>query len=63
MPMQGDRVRLIHYSDPYMTIRPGTEGTVTFVDARGTVFVRWDDGRILGLVPGTDRWLDLEEER
>ena len=63
MTMQGDRVRLIHYSDPYMTIRPGTEGTVTFVDARGTVFVRWDDGRCLGLVPGIDRWLRIEEER
>jgi hypothetical protein len=61
--MQGDRVRLIYFSDPFITIRPGSEGTVGFVDARGTVCVRWDDGRIIGLVPGIDRWLDLEEER
>jgi Domain of unknown function (DUF4314) len=36
----GDRVELIHTSDPYTRLTPGTRGTVTFIDDRGTVHVR-----------------------
>ena len=32
----------------------GTEGTVDFVDDMGTVFVRWDNGSHLGLIPDED---------
>lgn len=52
----GDRVRLIHTSDPYTHQKPGDEGTVSLVDAIGTVHVKWDDGGSLGLIYGEDRW-------
>lgn len=53
--MSGKRVRLIHCSDPWTKIKPGTEGTVTFIDDMGTLHVKWDDGSTLGMVAG-DRW-------
>ncbi len=46
----GDRVELVHTSDPYTRLTPGTRGAVTFIDDRGTVHVRWDDGSQLGMV-------------
>jgi hypothetical protein len=52
----GDRIRLVHTSDKHTDLRPGDEGNVTFVDDRGTVHARWDNGSTLGLVPGEDRW-------
>lgn len=54
--MKGQRVRLIHTSDPYTRLRSGTEGTVVLVDDMGTVHVKWDDGSSLGLVPREDAW-------
>jgi Domain of unknown function (DUF4314) len=50
----GDRVRVELCTDPYSPVERGTEGTVTLVDAMGTVHVDWDNGRTLGLVPGED---------
>src|SRR5262245_5489855 len=47
----GARVRLIATKDPHTRLAPGTEGTVDFVDDLGTVFVTWDNGSRLGLVP------------
>lgn len=34
--------------------RPGTRGTVTFVDDAGTIHVSWESGGNLGLIPGVD---------
>lgn len=45
----GRRVRLVRHNDPSAGLAPGTEGTVDSVDDVGTVHVRWDDGRVLGL--------------
>lgn len=58
---QGDRIRLIRCTDPYTTLQAGQRGTVTFVDAFGTVHVYWDDGHSLGLIPGVDEWETIEE--
>jgi len=58
-PLVGKRIRLEHCSDPYTRLRPGLEGTVSFVDDPGTVHVKWDDGSTLGLIPGEDRWTVL----
>lgn len=55
----GKRVRLVHTSDPYTRLRPGTEGTVTFVDDLGTVSVKWDDGSTLGMIRGEDSFTVL----
>ncbi len=55
--LQGKRVRLIHCNDPYTKLKPGTEGTVAFVDDMGTLFVDWDNGSNLGLCRDDgDRW-------
>ena len=51
----GDRVRLVYTSDPYTNLRPGAEGVVDDIDDIGTIFVRWDNGSYLGVVPGEDR--------
>lgn len=59
MTAVGQRVRLIRCSDPYTRIQPGTEGEVVFVDALGSVHVRWDDGSKLGLIPGEDSWQEV----
>jgi hypothetical protein len=50
----GDRVEIIRCYDAYTKLKRGTQGTVTLIDQLGTVHVRWDDGRNLGLVPGQD---------
>ena len=49
-------------------IAPGTRGTVVHVDDLGTIHMRWDNGRSLGLVPGEDSFRkltdkELEEEK
>jgi hypothetical protein len=51
----GCRVELVSMSDPYSKLKPGDQGTVTFVDDIGTVFVRWDCGSGLGAAYGADR--------
>lgn len=52
---EGTRVELVMMEDPYNTkLKPGDQGTVTYVDALGTVFVDWDNGSSLGLIYGED---------
>ncbi len=50
----GSRVDLVAICDPYTTLKPGSLGTVDFVDDTGTVFCVWDDGSTLGAVYGVD---------
>jgi hypothetical protein len=54
MARHGDRIRLISTSDTHVMVSPGTEGTVDYVDAVGTVHVRFDDGTKLGLIADED---------
>lgn len=56
---KGQRVRLVHTSDPYTNLIRGALGTVRRVDALGTVHINWDSGSRLGLVPGVDEWVIL----
>ena len=63
----GTRIMLDYMDDPYAPIPSGTKGTVDFVDDVGTIHMRWDNGRSLGLVPGEDSFhrlsdKELEEE-
>jgi hypothetical protein len=53
---KGSRVRLRACSDPWTRLKPGDEGTVSFVDSLGTLHVDWDSGSKLGLVPGEDHY-------
>lgn len=51
----GCRVELVSMDDPYSTLKPGDQGTVTAIDDIGTIFVRWDNGSGLGAAYGADR--------
>ena len=55
----GTRIRLNSMKDPYHPILPGTEGEVDFVDDEGQIFMKWDNGRTLPLVPGEDSFTVL----
>lgn len=53
----GRRVSLVKCNDEFVTLAPGSEGTVTMVDDLGTLHVKWDSGQVLGLVwDAGDRW-------
>ena len=60
----GTRVRLIDMPNDPNPVQPGTLGTVHggVVDAgwhrtaRSQIWVKWDDGRTLSLLPGIDRY-------
>ena len=55
----GTRIWLNSMEDPYAPIAPGTEGEVDFVDDIGTIHMRWDNGRTLGIAPGEDSFTVL----
>lgn len=55
----GTRVRLVRCTDTWTTIKPGTLGTIEFIDDTGTVHVKWDNGSRLGLIPGEDVWEEV----
>ena len=59
----GTRVELIHMDDPYAPIEPGIQGTVESVDDAGTLHMRWDNGRTLGIVPGEDQFKVIGESQ
>jgi len=47
----GNRVALVHTSDPHTRLIPGTAGTVTGYDDRhGQLNVAWDDGSSLSML-------------
>ena len=50
----GTRIELISMEDPYAPIEAGTQGTVVCVDDMGTIHMKWDNGRSLGLIPWED---------
>ncbi len=54
--LEGRRVELVSTDDPHTTLRFGDQGTVALVDDLGTLFVDWDNGSKLGLVPGHDSY-------
>jgi predicted nucleotidyltransferase len=55
-PSKGDEIELISMTDDPNPIKPGSRGVVTHVDDIGTIFVKWNDGRTLGVVPGVDEY-------
>lgn len=57
----GKRIELILTNDPYTGLSPGTLGTITYIDSIGTIFVDWDTGSKLGLIPGVDKFKILFE--
>jgi hypothetical protein len=59
----GDRVRLLRTTDQHTRLQPGTEGTVTMIDAVGTVHVDWDDGSRLGMVAAAGDRFEVIKDR
>ena len=51
---KGTRVKLISLEDPYSRLPEGTKGTVDAVDDIGTIHVKFDNGRFIGLIPDMD---------
>ena len=58
----GTRLMLLCMNDPHHPVESGTRGTVEHVDDMGTIHMRWDNGRGLGLVPGEDEFRRLTQE-
>lgn len=50
----GTRIEMLYSSDPFDPIPPGTRGTVALIDDGGTLHMKWDNGRTLGLIVGED---------
>lgn len=59
---EGTRIMLDYMDDPYHPVESGTKGTVSFVDDAGTIHVKWDNGRGLGLCPEVDSFHIVEKE-
>ena len=52
----GTRIQLLTTMNDTQGVEEGTKGTVTHVDDIGTIHMRWDNGRGLGLIPGEDNF-------
>lgn len=57
----GKRIRLIYMND-LQAVPSGTIGTVDYVDDIGTIHMKWDNGRTLGVVYGEDKFEIINEK-
>ena len=60
----GDRIQMIGCMDRYAPILPGERGTIDCIDDAGTLHMRWDNGRTLGVCLAEDeiRKIPIEQE-
>ena len=58
----GTRIVLLSMGDDPRPIDDGTRGTVRVVDDIGTLHCAFDNGRLLGVVPGEDSLRKLTDE-
>ena len=54
--LKDKRIRCIEMKDDPLPIESGSMGTVVYVDDMGTIHIKWDNGRTLGLIHGMDRY-------
>lgn len=57
---RGSRIQLDYMDDP-RAIPPGTKGTVDHVDDAAQIHVKWDNGRMLAVIPGEDSFHKVSE--
>lgn len=50
----GTRIRLDSMQDPYAPVEAGTTGKLDYIDDAGQFHMKWDNGRVLALIPGVD---------
>lgn len=58
----GTRIMLLHMENDPRPIEDNTRGTVNAVDDLGTLHCSFDNGRMLGIVPGEDSFRKLTDE-
>ena len=58
----GTRIILEHMDDPYAPVESGTRGTVQAVDDAGQIYMSWDNGRTLAVIPGVDTFRKLTQQ-
>lgn len=58
---EGTRIEVLMMGNDPRPINPGTRGTVKYVDDIGTIHCKFDDGRLLGLIPGEDSFRKLTQ--
>lgn len=56
----GTRIKLHHMEDSD-SVPTGTLGTVEFIDAEGSIHMRWDNGRSLALIENEDDFEIIEK--
>lgn len=59
---RGTRVQLDSMGDDPNPVPKGSKGVVSFVDDCGTVFVNFDNGRLLGICPEVDSFHKITEQ-
>ncbi len=59
---QGMRIRM-QMMDDDRPISSGMEGTIKRIDSLGTLHVKWDNGRTLGVIPNEDKYELLPAEK
>lgn len=59
----GTRIELLSTMDDKQGVEKGTKGTVIHVDDIGTVHMKWDNGRSLGLIPEVDNFKVLSRPK
>jgi hypothetical protein len=57
----GMRIRMLSMEDEF-PVDEGMEGTIYNIDDLGTLHVKWDDGRNIGIIPGIDEYQVLPPE-
>ena len=62
MNKKGQMVELVFTDDCHTLLQPGDQGTIEYVDDIGTVFVKWENGSRLGLIPELDKWIQIEDK-
>ena len=59
---EGTRICLDHMED-LCPVESGTCGCVQFVDDAGTLHCKFDNGRMLGVIPDVDKFHIIEQEQ